>query len=423
MRMAEVLECRTLLAGDVSVSFARGTLSLRGDDLGNQVLVEPDGAGGARVGGQDGTTLNGQAGPLAFAGVTRDLKVKLGAGDDRLAVSNLTVGRGLSVDTGAGADAVTIDGGRVGRDLSVKGKSGGKTVDVRFADVAGRTKVATGHEADAVGLTGSTFARKVSLNTGKGDDTITAAAAFEGGRRINDGPGEDSLVEGVYRGFDFREGEQGWAGGFADYPDGFIRVDGQGNPIAKFPEAAELQSGLRPLPQELNDSGTGFLLSGWNFSDDLFMFLKRGLGPEDGVRAGQRYRVEFQITFASNAPSGCFGAGGAPGEAVFLLAGARTTEPTTFVGTSSERPYVMVTRENGERGASIVGHIANGISCEQFGHVETYVSLTRTHAYSPAVTADAEGRLWLLAGTDSGHEGRTAVYYQSVRVALTPVEG
>lgn len=417
----ERLEPRVLCAGDVAVRFARGGLSLRGDAGANAILIERDGAGpGVRVTGQDGTTLNGQAGPLTFGAVTRDLKAKLGGGDDRFTISGVNVGRNLSLDTGEGKDAVALDGGRVGRCLSVKGKSGAKSVDVRFADVGGRTKVSTGNEADAVNLGGSTFAKRVSLSTGKGDDAITLASEFAKGRSVKDGPGNDSLVEGVYRGFDFRDGDQGWAADFADYQDGYVLVDGQGRPLAKFPEANELQSGLRPLPPELNDPGTGFLLSGINGSDDLFMFLKRALGPDDGVQPGQTYRVEFDITFASNAPTGCLGLGGPPGEAVFLLAGARTTEPTTFVGTSDERPYVMVVPEGEGRRTEIVSNIANGNPCAQGDEDLKYVSLTRRHTFSEMVTADASGRLWVLVGTDSGNEDRTTVYYQQVRVTLTP---
>jgi hypothetical protein len=46
--------------------------------------------------------------------------------------------------------------------------------------------------------------------------------------------------------------------------------------------------------------------------DDLFMFLKRRLGPADGIRTNQAYQVRLTIVFGSNAPTGCAGIGGAP---------------------------------------------------------------------------------------------------------------
>ncbi len=39
-----------------------------------------------------------------------------------------------------------------------------------------------------------------------------------------------------------------------------------------------------------------------------------------------------------------------------------------------------------------------------------------------SVTADGEGRLWLIVGTDSGFEGLSAFYYESIACTFTPVE-
>src|SRR5262245_15298043 len=67
--------------------------------------------------------------------------------------------------------------------------------------------------------------------------------------------------------FDFRNGAQGWVAGFADYP-----------PANE--ESFEFDQGIRTLPAELG-SGSGFLLSSHNRSDDVFMFLTRRVGAED----------------------------------------------------------------------------------------------------------------------------------------------
>ena len=57
-----------------------------------------------------------------------------------------------------------------------------------------------------------------------------------------------------------------------------------------------------------------------NLPDDLFMFLKRRLGTDDGIVPGQKYRITYTMVFASSAPSGAAGIGGAPGESVFIKA-------------------------------------------------------------------------------------------------------
>jgi len=216
----------------------------------------------------------------------------------------------------------------------------------------------------------------------------------------------------VSKSFDFRNGALGWQGGFADYPPG---TDNDG--------FYELRSEIRTLPPELNVNGTGFFIQGNNHSDDLFMFLKRRLDSNDGIVAGQTYQITFTITFASNAQSGCVGVGGAPGESVALGAGASPAEPQAVLSPSSG-PFIsgwlrMNVDKNGGIAASGTGNIANGQPCSSSS--PPYVSLQRTHQHTSPVNANARGELWLIVGTDSGFEGRTALYYQQINVTLVPV--
>src|SRR6266571_4731200 len=120
--------------------------------------------------------------------------------------------------------------------------------------------------------------------------------------------------------FDFRNGAQGWQAGFADYP-----------PATDKNGFYELLAEIRTLPAELGTSGTGFYIQGNNHSDDLFMFLKRRLDSSDGIVAGQTYQITFTLVFASNAPSGCVGVGGSPGDGVTLKAGASPAEPLALL--------------------------------------------------------------------------------------------
>ncbi len=213
--------------------------------------------------------------------------------------------------------------------------------------------------------------------------------------------------------FDFRQGAQGWEAGFAEYSP-------------EMEEDMMLVAELRPLPPELNSEGTGFYLEGMNRSDDLFMFLKRRLGTEEGIAPDQQYRVKFTIVFASNAPSGAVGIGGPPGESVFLKAGASAAEPLAYLDPNENSYVVHVDKGRGNSGngsaASVVSHIANGLSADEIDWQNPpYVSLTRQHTHEYTVTASPDGELWLLVGTDSGFEGLTGIYYQRISVTLTPV--
>lgn len=121
----------------------------------------------------------------------------------------------------------------------------------------------------------------------------------------------------ITRSFDFRDGALGWLPDFVGYT--------QFNQ-----DTYELVAERRPLPTELGINGTGFFFQGHNRCDCLGMFLKRRLSTADGVVAGQRYRLNYTVRLASNAQSGCIGAGGAPGESVRLYFGGAQIEPTTF---------------------------------------------------------------------------------------------
>jgi hypothetical protein len=161
-----------------------------------------------------------------------------------------------------------------------------------------------------------------------------------------------------------------------------------------------------------------------NRSDDLFMFLTRGLTIDDGLIPGQEYRVSYRLVFASNAPTGAMGIGGPPGEAVFLKAGASPVRPEPYL---DETDYWMmnVDKGGGNSGegdaATMVGTIENGLPAEEIDMMNPpYVSLERSHEHAYTATASDNGELWLLVGTDSGFEGLTGLYYQEIHVTLQP---
>jgi hypothetical protein len=216
--------------------------------------------------------------------------------------------------------------------------------------------------------------------------------------------------------FDFRNGALGWQAGFARYPpdtdrDGFY----------------QLLAEIRSLPAELGVNGTGFYIQGNNHSDALVMFMKRRLSTDDGMVAGQTYQVNYTIVFASSAPTGCFGAGGSPGDSVNLRAGASPAEPLALLGIFRPFRDLDMNIDIGGGGgpnknglaASFAGTIANGQPCDLGPH--PWVSIQRSHQHTTLVNANSRGELWLLVGTDSGFEGLTALYYQRIDVTLTPV--
>ncbi|MBS4021343.1 MAG: hypothetical protein KGZ79_02820 [Dethiobacter sp.] len=73
-------------------------------------------------------------------------------------------------------------------------------------------------------------------------------------------------------------------------------------------------------------------------------------------------------------------------------------------------------QSEGGKNAIVVGDAAK-LENEEFG---VYELKTLNNAGEPLeITSDADGNLWLFVGTDSGFEGKTVLYYTSVKAALT----
>ena len=176
----------------------------------------------------------------------------------------------------------------------------------------------------------------------------------------------------------------------------------------------DVLSGTAALPAPFQ--GQGWRLSGTNRSDDLFVYLKCRV---TGLPPLRTYKAGFAIEFLTDAPSGCIGVGGAPGEGVTMHAGATAQEPQTVLqGDGHYR--VNLDRGNQSVGGSqsqALGNIANTVStCNQ----RQFASKTLQPAALLQATTDAQGGLWLHLGIDSGFEGYSQVHVRSVVLNLTP---
>lgn len=234
---------------------------------------------------------------------------------------------------------------------------------------------------------------------------IPAALLLACAATVSCGSTQEADQEAVEAGvsFAFEDGAEGWTAGFADLPVDFD------------PSLYELDSGHWPLPDGLE--GRGLYIQGHNRSDDLFMFYKR---PIDGLEPDAEYAAVLTLDLATNVPAGLVGIGGSPGESVFVKAGASTDEP---LAPEDDSGYFRMNidkgnQSNGGESMVVVGHVAHPAVAG-----EEYRIKTLGNSASPVkVTADGEGRLWLIVGTDSGFEGLSAFYYSRIACTLAPVE-
>jgi hypothetical protein len=410
--VCDPLEVRQLLAGNVTTSVVNGDLLISGDSAPNRILISGAGMPAGTIlvqSADDSTQVNGDF-RAVVEGVTGSVRIVLGAKADSVVVRDLNLPKGLTIEAGRHGDNVLVQDSRINGGLRVAGGRGDDRLMVLNSVVGGATAIRGDAGNDLVDLDLSIFHGKVTARGGQGPDTFAVdSSVFNAGKSIDGQRGDDRIVSGVQVKSNFDAGRPlGWLAGWADYPPGQESL-------------FELASGIRDLPAELG-GGKGYYISGNNHSDDLFMFLKRKLGTEQGLKKNTTYLARFELTFASNAPSGCSGIGGSPGDSVYVKADATTIEPKAVAGPEG---YKMNIDKGNQalsgRDASNVGTIANGQDCEAAGADPTYKPVRKTHVHMARVRTDSQGNLWVLVGTDSGFEGTTSIYVQSIDVRLLPV--
>jgi len=214
----------------------------------------------------------------------------------------------------------------------------------------------------------------------------------------NNDDDQNGVSEQVTHSFEFSTNTEGWDGDFADYPAGEE-------------EMYELEFGHSPLPDPLDNSQGALKLAGRNYSDDLFMFVKREI---TGLTPNREYLLNFEVEFASDVPDGSFGIGGSPGESVYIKAGATSAEPEKV---EDELGWYRLNIDKGNQAEGgddmqLLGNFANGTD------EDDYALKILSNSTPMRVTASSNGSLWLLVGTDSGFEGKTTIYINRIEVLL-----
>jgi heat shock protein HslJ len=245
---------------------------------------------------------------------------------------------------------------------------------------------------------------KFNEETESDEDVILVTYDYTG--EAEEFNGEEEFVvpeDGLEITYTFDDDEEGWITGFADLP-------------AERDDAIyELDSEWREMPDDL--AGYGMYMQGHNRSDDLFMFLKREI---DGLEPGATYQATFRLVLASDVPPGLSGVGGSPGESVYVKVGATTIEPLV-----EEDPTDGWLRMNIDKGNQAnegedminIGDMANpNLTPASAGSYELMEQTSSGRDFE--VTADEDGVVWFIAGTDSGFEGLTTLYYDTITVVL-----
>ena len=196
----------------------------------------------------------------------------------------------------------------------------------------------------------------------------------------------------------FSKDTDGWHVFFSDYPAG----------EEDFYELSFQHSGL---PDPLDNTIKSLKISGNNHSDDLLSLVYRKFA---GLKPNKQYAITFDVELASNVATNWFGIGGSPD--LSLGAGAIAYPPASTIDEEGlHRPNFSsaiqshLPNENFE----ILGTIGVGED------VTEYALIRRNNKNKPLIaTANSNGELWVMIGTDSGFEGATTLYYKSIKVNL-----
>ena len=205
---SEVLEQRTLLAGNVTANLIAGNLIVQGDEADNVVELLSDETGTIVLRGLDGTSVNGNTEFVPGDGIPEifgDLQVLLADGDDALVIDGIrvadslrieddsgnntvtiqsfTTGANLWIEQGAGDDIIRVIGSTVGRHFVVNPSGGENILLTEQVQVSGDTLFQAGGQADSLIFNASNFSDDLLVTSGAGSDFV-----FVGPSELVDGP-------------------------------------------------------------------------------------------------------------------------------------------------------------------------------------------------------------------------------------------
>lgn len=197
----ESLENRQMMAGDVFASVHAGTLTIKGDNLSNGIIITA-GANpnevvvtGINLAGS-GTAVNGLVNtPVTLVNVTKNIKVSMARGNDSVAVNNLTVNGDLKMRGGRGLDTFVVNASTICGDLEIRTSGGADNVTITNSTVAGELEIGTGRDCDNVTITGSDVGElDVALNEDNDHLDISGTQVVTQ-TRLNGGKGINLFVD------------------------------------------------------------------------------------------------------------------------------------------------------------------------------------------------------------------------------------
>jgi len=195
--------------------------------------------------------------------------------------------------------------------------------------------------------------------------------------------------------YSFAQNMDGWDVGFSDYTT-----------LTKPTDVKQVHAAI-PIP----GASKALYMGATNLSDDLLLYTYRKV---TGFIPNSTYIGQFTVTFASDAPAGCAGAGGSPGDSVWLIGAVSRDKPENKM--IRENTLLNISRGNQSTGgdsADVLGTIGiSGLPCSEQRNAQR-----KTLGPSKWIpfTTDDTGSAWILIGLDSGFESYSQIWLENVK--------
>lgn len=194
----EALESRLLLSGNVTASVSDGgDLLLVGDRSDNRIVIDQAGLpdGEFQISSEDGTTtINGGTDPVVLTGITGNVRVRLGDGNDAVTIDQVSLPSSLLIDGGKGNNSVDINASTVGRNVLIKNKKGDQTFSLlNGSAVGGIVKLDNDKGDNAATIQSSTVAGDVFFKSKDGPQLLVLADSdVDGNVKVNSNKGDNT---------------------------------------------------------------------------------------------------------------------------------------------------------------------------------------------------------------------------------------
>lgn len=203
--------------------------------------------------------------------------------------------------------------------------------------------------------------------------------------------------------FDFEEGNDGFATGFADLPENYVD------------DGYMLQIGYCDRPQKNSEMTKSIILKGENHNKDMFLYTYRKIDGDIGLSKNTDYQVSVSFDLGTSVAKDISDTGTSPGQKIYVKMGIVNKEP--IIKLNEEGNYTL----NLDKG----NHSLGGKDIVFMGNVEKtddmYPGKTfeyKHFEYRTYVQTNEKGACYLLIGYDSKYEGVNWHYIDNVVVTF-----